>query len=111
MDNFNNTFPKNINIPNNNTRNQEYIPAEQSFIENILRLNNGKKVCVYQSFNNSSEWKDKVFNGIIEQCGKDHIILSDPNSGDWYLLLMKNVDYIKFDEEINTAKQFYSLIK
>ena len=67
----------------------------------------GKKVSVYQSFADSGEWKDKIFTGIIEESGRDHIILSDPNTGNWYLLLMIYVNFIKFDEEINTIQQFY----
>lgn len=86
---------------------QEYIPDEQSYIENILRVNKGKKVSIYQSFADSKDWSDKVFTGIIEQSGRDHIILSDPTTGKWYLLLMIYVDYIEFDEEINTVQQFY----
>lgn len=89
-----------------NTAMSEYIPNEQSYIENILRLNRGKKVSVYQSFGDSNE-KDKIFTGIIEQSGRDHIILSDPNTGNWYLLLMIYVNYIKFEEEINVVEQFY----
>ncbi len=86
---------------------QEYIPDEQSYIENILRVNKGKRVSVYQSFADSGEWKDRIFTGIIEQSGRDHIILSDPTTGNWYLLLMIYVNFIKFDEEINTVEQFY----
>lgn len=89
------------------TNMQEYIPNEQSYIENILRVNKGKKVSVYQSFADAGEWKDRIFTGIIEQSGRDHIILSDPTTGNWYLLLMIYVDFIKFDEEINTVQQFY----
>ena len=85
----------------------EYIPDEQSYIENILRVNKGKRVSVYQSFADAGEWKDSIFTGIIEQSGRDHIILSDPNTGNWYLLLMIYVNFIKFDEEINTVQQFY----
>ena len=91
--------------------NQEYIPIEKSYIENILRLNKGKKISVYQSFPNNNEWKNEAFSGILEQCGRDHIILSDPTTGSWYLLLMPYIDFIKFDEEINTVEQFYSITK
>ena len=100
--------PNQTNAPKTNF--QEYIPNEQSYIENILRVNRGKKVSVYQSFADASEWKNKVFTGIIEQSGRDHIILSDPTTGNWYLLLMIYVNYIKFDEEINTIEQFYPSI-
>ena len=41
------------------TINNEYIPDEQSYIENILRVNKGKKVNIYQSFSDSNEWKDR----------------------------------------------------
>lgn len=107
---FNNKplFSNGIAVPN---QSQEYIPNEQSYIENILRVNKGKKVSVYQSFSDASEWKNKVFTGIIEQSGRDHIILSDPATGDWYLLLMIYVNYIKFDEPINTVEQFYPSIQ
>ncbi|MBR6690817.1 MAG: spore coat protein GerQ [Bacilli bacterium] len=103
-------YSGNIATPNQsmtNTSMNEYIPDEQSYIENILRVNKGKRVSVYQSFADAGEWKDRIFTGIIEQSGRDHIILSDPNTGNWYLLLMIYVNFIKFDEEINTVEQFY----
>ena len=103
-------YSGNIATPNqsmSNTSMNEYIPDEQSYIENILRVNKGKRVSVYQSFADAGEWKDRVFTGIIEQSGRDHIILSDPQTGNWYLLLMLYVNFIKFDEEINTVQQFY----
>ena len=90
-----------------NTVNDEYIPDEQSYIENILRVNKGKKVSIYQSFADANNWKDRIFTGIIEQSGRDHIILSDPSTGKWYLLLMIYVNFIEFDEPINTIGQFY----
>ncbi len=77
------------------------VPFEQSFIENILRINKGKKIDVYMSFPDSTEWRNKVFSGIIEQSGRDHIILSEPSTGVWHLLLMIYVNYIEFDEKIN----------
>ena len=89
------------------TTNGEYIPDEQSYIENILRVNKGKKVSIYQSFADANNWKDRIFTGIIEQSGRDHIILSDPITGKWYLLLMIYVNFIEFDEPINTVSQFY----
>lgn len=116
---LNNNFPGkplysgNIATPNQATAmnaKQEYIPDEQSYIENILRVNKGKKVSIYQSFADANDWKNKVFTGIIEQSGRDHIILSDPTTGKWFLLLMIYVNYIEFDEEINTVQQFYPQI-
>lgn len=72
---------------------------EQSYIENILRLNKGKTATIYMNFENS-QWGSKIFKGVIEAAGKDHIILSD-SSGIRYLLLTIYLNYITFDEEIN----------
>lgn len=78
---------------------------EQSYIENILRLNRGKLATVYMNFENS-QWGSKVFQGIIEAAGKDHIIISDPNTGMRYLLLMIYLNYVTFDEPINYEYPF-----
>ncbi len=77
------------------------LPLEQSFIENILRLNLGKVATIYMTFENNSEWNAKIFKGVLEAAGRDHIIISDPRTGMRYLLLMVNLDYITFDEELN----------
>ncbi len=78
----------------------EDVPMQQSYIENILRHNKGKKVKIYTSFPDSNEWKDKVFQGTIEQAGRDHIVLRDPSNGHWFLILMIYLDYVEFDEKI-----------
>lgn len=83
------------------TPNQSFQNNEQSYIENILRMNKGKKVTIHMTFPDSIEFKDREFKGIIEQSGKDHIIISDPITGKWFLLLMIYVDFITFDEFIN----------
>ncbi len=81
-------------------------PFEQSYIENILRLNRGKNVRVHMTFPDSTEWRDMEFTGIIEESGRDHIVLSEPATGKWQLLLMIYVDFITFDERINYSQQF-----
>ena len=69
-------------VPNQqNQMNFSNTVFEQSYIENILRLNRGKKVEIYASYPDSNEWRDRVFKGIVEQSGRDHIILSDPKTG------------------------------
>jgi len=84
------------------------LPVEQSYIENILRLNKGKLATVYATFENNKEWNAKVFKGIIEAAGRDHLILSDPQSGKRYLIPMVYLDYITFDEEIEYEYPFAS---
>lgn len=83
------------------------MPMQQSYIENILRHNKGKKVKAYVSFPDAQEWKDKVFEGTIEQAGRDHLIISDPKNGHWYLILMIYLDYVEFDEQIEYSEKGY----
>ena len=80
--------------------NQPELTQEQSYIENILRLNLGKNVSIYMNFENST-YGSKIFKGVLEAAGKDHIIISDPNTNMRYVLLTIYLDYVTFDEEIN----------
>lgn len=83
------------------------LELEQSYIENILRLNRGKLATLYFSYPDSVEWRDKTYTGIIEAAGRDHVIVSDPKTGRWYLLLMIYLNYVDFDERINYSPEFY----
>ncbi|MGB2993644.1 MAG: spore coat protein GerQ [Paenisporosarcina sp.] len=74
--------------------------GEESYIENILRLNKGKLATVYLTFENNREWNAKVVKGIIEAAGRDHLIVSEPSSGKRYLIPLIYLDYVTFDEEI-----------
>src|SRR5687768_8931075 len=49
---------------------------EESYIENILRMNLGKTATIYMTFENNSEWNAKIFKGVLEAAGRDHIIIS-----------------------------------
>ncbi|MBM7648307.1 spore germination protein Q [Bacillus ectoiniformans] len=103
------TTPSGGAIPGSGTGSQmpgQMLPVEESYIENILRLNRGKVATVYMTFENNSEWNAKVFKGVIEAAGRDHLILSDPQTGMRYLLPMIYLDYITFDEEIEYEYPF-----
>lgn len=78
-------------------------PTEQSYIENILRLNLEKVATVYMTFENNSEWNAKVFRGEVEAAGRDHLIINDSDTGTRYLLPMIYLDYITFQGPINYA--------
>ncbi|MGP0584893.1 spore coat protein GerQ [Paenibacillus timonensis] len=73
---------------------------EQSYIENIFRLNLGKIGTFYMTYENNSEWNAKVFKGVLEAAGRDHIIISDPVTGVRTVMLMVNFDYATFDEPL-----------
>lgn len=83
--------PEENNLPN--------LPMEQSYIENILRLNRGRKAKAYVSFPDSLNWKDKIFDGKIEQAGRDHLVMS-ADDGRWFLIPMIYLDYVEFNEKI-----------
>ena len=104
---MNNNYYPNYSMPSGYP-NQEYAPNvnntityEQSYIENVLRLNKGKLGKFYCTFPDSNEWRDTVFTGIVEQAARDHLIISNPNTGKWYLILMVYLNYAEFDEKIN----------
>lgn len=106
---MNGTYYQNPTFPTAATNNytDNIVPVgteltmEQSYIENILRLNRGKKVKAYVSYPDSLDWKDSIYNGIIEQAGRDHLIISNPETGKWYLILMIYLNFVEFDEKIN----------
>jgi len=82
------------------------LPIEQSYIENILRLNLGKMGTFYMTYENNTQWNAKIFRGVIEAAGRDHIIISDPQTGMRFLLLMVNLDYVTFDQPLNYTSPF-----
>lgn len=84
------------------------LPIEQSYIENILRLNKGKLVSVFATFEGNNQWNAKEFKGIIEAAGRDHVILSDPQVGTRWLIPMVALDYVQFAEEIEYEYPFGS---
>ncbi|MCL1990012.1 MAG: spore coat protein GerQ [Defluviitaleaceae bacterium] len=72
------------------------------YIDNILRFNRGKLARIRMTFNSGGNTSEtKVFTGLIETAARDHIILSDPQTGGRFLLLMIYLDYIEFPEEVN----------
>ena len=78
---------------------------EQSYIENILRLNRGKQATIYMSFE-GSQWGSKIFKGELLEAGKDHILLKDRQTGVTYLILTIYLSYITFDEDVNYEYPF-----
>lgn len=111
------TFPSNGNnsyqntpIPNDTVYTQntpianQGVVNEQSYIENILRMNKGKNAKFFVSYPESSAWQNKQYTGIIEEAGKDHLIVKDNSSGSWYLIRLIYLDYVEFMEAINYFK-------
>lgn len=97
------TVPPLVSSGNYITPSGQVVPGtsfEQSYVENILRLNLGKVGTFYMTYENNPDWNAKIFRGVLEAAGRDHIIISDPATGQRILLLMINLDYATFDEPL-----------
>lgn len=98
------TFPTNVTNPDTETTtiNESInLSQEQNYIENILKRNKGKKIKAYYSYPDSTEWQNKIYDGILESVGSDYLIMSEPKTGEWHLLRMIYLNYITFEEKIN----------
>lgn len=71
------------------------ISCDINYLYNLLKINKGKKIKIYTNIDN------KEFNGILEYSGQDFITISNPNDGNWYILLNSNINFICFEEQIN----------
>ncbi|MBE1552935.1 spore coat protein GerQ [Sporosarcina limicola] len=80
---------------------------EESYIENILRLNRGQPGTFHFSFEHAldSGKNTKTVRGVVEAAGRDHVILSEPNTGHRFLFPMIYFDYAEFDNEVKYFTQ------
>lgn len=76
------------------------IPVEQTYIENIFRLNIGKKGTFYYTYSGSKKWTDMSYTGIIEQAGRDHIVVRN-EAGQRLVLLYVYLLWASFNEPLN----------
>lgn len=83
----------------NNMNSDVTLPMEQSYIENILRFNKGKKITAYTSFPKDEGDQIYSFTGTIIEAGRDHLIIKD-DKGVYQLILMIYLDYVTFYEPI-----------
>lgn len=89
------------NFNNNTNNNNNYQDDNIYYAENILSQNRGKRLKVYMSFSDSIEWRDKIFEGILEAWGRDFLLLSDRKNNKWYMVWNIYINYIEFNEEVN----------
>lgn len=71
-----------------------------TYSEDILNKNIGKYVKVYMSFADSIEWRDRVFEGILEAWGKDFMLINDKQNKKWYMVWNIYIDYLEFLEPV-----------
>ena len=79
---------------------------EESYIENILRLNRGKPGNFYFTFENAIAGRNtNEVRGVVEAAGRDHVILRELSTDHRFLFPMIYFDYAEFDEELNYFTQ------
>lgn len=79
---------------------------EESYIENILRLNRGKEGTFYFSFENGNgPTKNVNVTGYVEAAGRDHVILRETSTDNRFLFPMIYFNYAEFGEELNYFTQ------
>ena len=75
-------------------------PVEQTYVENILRVNVGKKGTFYFSYTGSKTWNDKIYTGTLQQAGRDHFIIVT-DTGKTVMLLLVYLLWAEFDEPLD----------
>lgn len=77
---------------------------EESYIENILRLNRGKVGDFYFTVPSATAINEKgntvIVRGFVEEAGRDHAIIRELDTNHYFLFPMIYFDYAEFDEEL-----------
>lgn len=81
--------------------------GEQSYIENILRLNIGEPGTFHFSFANTAGETLNVRNidGFVVAAGRDHVIIREAATNHDFLFPMIYFDYAEFEGEANYFPQ------
>ena len=82
-------------------------PGEQSYIENILRLNIGNPGIFHFSFANTlgEVMNTRNITGTVEAAGRDHVIVRETATGKQFLFPMIYFDYAEFEGEVEYFPQ------
>jgi spore germination protein Q len=81
--------------------------GEQSYIENILRLNIGNPGVFHFSFAHTVGEALNVRNitGSVEAAGRDHVIIHETSTGHQFLFPMIYFDYAEFEGQVKYFPQ------
>lgn len=85
----------NINYTNNIGK------VPDAYVENSLFINIGMKATFHMSFPDSEKQKDMVFTGVIKEATRDHIVIYDQKSNEWFLLPLLYLNYGSTNEKPN----------
>lgn len=85
----------------NNNQSNRVTYQEPEYAENILSLNAGKNASFYMSYNDSIDWRNRVFTGVINEAGRDYTLLKDSETGKDILLWNIYIDFVIFNDPIS----------
>ena len=91
----------NFIMPTNTNSYSVMEEKKEIFAEDILSKNKGKYMKVYMSFSDSKEWCDRIFEGFLEEWGRDFILLYDKRENKRYMVWNLYIDFIEFQEPLN----------
>lgn len=78
---------------------------EESYIENILRLNVGKPGTFYFTIPGATgeniRGNTRIVRGVVVEAGRDHVILRETKTNHSYLFPMIYFDFAEFEGELN----------
>lgn len=100
QDGTSNEVPPLVSNPTPSPDDRPPLVMEQTYTENILRLNIGKLGTFYFTYSGSTEWRDQSYKGVLEEVGRDHFVINDPKTGKRYLLQLVYFLWAEFDESI-----------
>ena len=96
---FQNPLFPGLNEQNNNFSIQKNNETSNDNISDILKNNVNKKATFFITDNKDN--LDKPYSGIIERSSIDNVIIYNPQDNKYYLIPIKHINYIIFDEKIN----------
>lgn len=73
----------------------------QQAYDGVLSPHIGKTASFYLTFTDSTEWRDTIFKGTIQDSNDDYTLITDATTGKPILVWNKYINYIIFDENVN----------
>ena len=89
---MNNSLYNNGYIPNHGIMDNFPDNYNNHYVEGYLKNNLGKRIEAHVAFSDSIEWRDSVFNGILEDVGKDYLVIR--NNQNSYVIWSVYLNYI-----------------
>ncbi|SFI96105.1 spore coat protein GerQ [Thermoflavimicrobium dichotomicum] len=78
---------------------------DRVFSEDFLQNNIGRKVTVYLTFEENTQWNAKKITGTLRAVGRDYFVIRDQVTGKDHMFLNINLDYFVFEDKPAVIKE------